>query len=99
MVGAVGQSDPDGAVPPCPEWTVRDLVRHTGGVHRWATGFVRGRTEPVQADLEEVAGGWPPDPDLASWLAQGCADLVTALVAAPDDLACWTFLPAPTPRA
>ena len=28
---------PDDPVPSCPEWTVRDLVRHLGGVHRWAT--------------------------------------------------------------
>jgi uncharacterized protein (TIGR03083 family) len=99
MAAAVAQADPDRAVPSCPEWAVRDLVRHTGGVHRWATGFVRGRTEPVDADLEEVAGGWPPDAELADWLAQGCADLVAALVHASDDLQCWTFLPAPSPRA
>jgi uncharacterized protein (TIGR03083 family) len=99
MADAVAQADPDGPVPTCPDWTVRDLARHTGGVHRWATGFVRGRTEPVAADLPEVVGTWPPDADLAAWLAQGCADLVGALTAAPDSLECWTFLPAPSPRA
>src|SRR5204862_2895326 len=30
---------------------------------------------------------------------RGHAALVTALEAAPEDLACWTFLPAPSPRA
>jgi uncharacterized protein (TIGR03083 family) len=99
MADAVAQADPDGPVPTCPDWTVRDLARHTGGVHRWATGFVRGRTEPLDADLPEVVGTWPPDTELAAWLAQGCADLVTALTAAPDSLQCWTFLPAPSPRA
>jgi uncharacterized protein (TIGR03083 family) len=99
MAAAVAQADPDGAVPPCPDWTVRDLVRHMGGVHRWATGFVRGRTEPQQADLDEVVGTWPADTGLASWLAQGCAELVAALTEAPDELECWTFLPAPSPLA
>ena len=99
MAVAVAGLDPEAPVPPCPEWRVRDLVRHTGGVHRWATGFVRGGTEPVRAELEDVAGGWPADAELAPWLAQGCADLVAALVEAPDDLDCWTFLPAPSPRA
>jgi uncharacterized protein (TIGR03083 family) len=99
MATAVSGADPDGTVPTCPDWTVRDLVRHMGGVHRWATGFVRGRTEPVDADLDEVVGTWPADADLADWLAQGCADLVAALATAPDDLQCWTFLPAPSPRA
>lgn len=28
----------DAAVRTCPGWVVRDLVRHLGGVHRWATG-------------------------------------------------------------
>jgi uncharacterized protein (TIGR03083 family) len=99
MVAAVAQADPDRAVPTCPDWTVRELVRHLGGVHRWATGFVRGRTEPLRADLDEVVGTWPADTELADWLAQGCADLVAALTEAPDALECWTFLPAPSPRA
>jgi uncharacterized protein (TIGR03083 family) len=99
MAEAVARVDPDDAVPTCPEWTVRDLVRHTGGVHRWATGFVRGRTEPLDADLDGVVGTWPADAELAPWLAQGIADLAAALDAAPDDLQCWTFLPAPSPRA
>jgi uncharacterized protein (TIGR03083 family) len=99
MVAAVAQADPDGAVPTCPDWTMRDLVRHLGGVHRWATGFVRGKTEPLDADLDEVVGTWPADTGLAGWLAQGCDDLVVSLVAAPEDLQCWTFLPAPSPLA
>ena len=46
-----------------------------------------------------MVGTWPADADLAGWLGQGCTDLVAALVAAPDDLQCWTFLAAPSPRA
>jgi uncharacterized protein (TIGR03083 family) len=100
LAAAAAASDPDGAVPSCPEWTVRDLIRHTGAVHRWASGFVAdGRTEPSPGGLEEVVGSWPADDELVGWLAQGCTDLVTALAAAPDDLQCWTFLAAPSPRA
>jgi uncharacterized protein (TIGR03083 family) len=100
MVAAAAVADPDGAVPSCPEWTARDLIRHTGAVHRWATGFVAGgRTEPSRAGLEEAAGTWPADDDLAGWLGRGCTGLVAALADAPDDLQCWTFLAAPSPRA
>jgi uncharacterized protein (TIGR03083 family) len=96
MVAAVAVADPDSPVPTCPQWAVRDLVRHTGAVHRWATGYVAtGRTEPSSAGLDEE----PADSDLAVWLEQGCTDLVRALVDAPDDLQCWTFLAAPSPRA
>ena len=40
MAAATDVVDADAAVPTCPEWRVRDLVRHMGGVHRWATGYV-----------------------------------------------------------
>ena len=58
-------SDPDGAVPSCcPQWTVRDLISHQGGIHRWATGYVEGpRTEHADVDLDEVVGAWPDDAD------------------------------------
>ena len=62
-------TDPAAAVPTCPEWTVRDLVRHLGGVHRWATGHVAGgRTEVWAVGLDEVVGAWPDDAALAGWL-------------------------------
>ena len=100
MASAAVGADADAAVPTCPEWTVRDLLRHTGAVHRWATGYVAGRRcEPSRGGLEEAAGTWPDDDGLTAWFEQGCADLVAALAAAPDDLECWTFLPAPSPRA
>jgi uncharacterized protein (TIGR03083 family) len=100
MAGAVAKADAGAAVPTCPDWTVRDLVRHMGGVHRWATGFVaEGRTEPGGPGLDEIVGTGPDDAGLADWLRHGCASLVAALRAAPADLECWTFLPAPSPLA
>ena len=100
MARATARTDPDAAVPTCPEWTVRDLVRHLGGVHRWATGYVAGRrTEVWDVGLDEVVGTWPEDAALAEWLRAGCMALADALAAAPGDLECWTFLPAPSPRA
>ena len=100
MAAAVAAASPDAAVPTCPEWVVRDLVRHVGGVHRWATGYVAGgRTEQWDVDLDEVVGSWPADRELASWLARGCTALADALDAAPADLECWTFLRAPSPLA
>jgi uncharacterized protein (TIGR03083 family) len=100
MVAAAAVADAGAAVPTCPEWTVRDLIRHTGGVHRWATGFVAtGRTDPTGTGIDEAVGTGPADRDLAGWLGQGCRNLVAALDSAPDDLQCWTFLAAPSPRA
>ena len=90
----------DAQVPSCPDWVVRDLVRHQGGVHRWAAGYIAPpRTEPWDVDLDDVVGSWPGDDDLLGWFAAGHADLIKALSNADPNLACWTFLAAPSPLA
>ena len=98
FVAAIERGDPEMLVPTCPAWTLRELVHHTGGVHRWATRVVgECRTEPIAEELEAVAGGWPDDEDLAAWFRAGHALLVDALRAAPADLECWAFLRAASP--
>jgi uncharacterized protein (TIGR03083 family) len=93
-------TDPGAPVPTCPDWSLRDLVRHVGGVHRWATGFVRGAgRQPPDGDLERFVGGWPQDDKLVEWFADGHRVLVEALDSATADLETWTFLEAPTPLA
>jgi uncharacterized protein (TIGR03083 family) len=100
MAVAAGAAGPDAPVPTCPEWVVRDLVRHTGGVHRWATGVVATpHTEVPSVGIDEVVGTWPSDDDLVEWFVDGHARLVAALSAAPADLECWTFLRATSPLA
>lgn len=100
FAAAVERAGPDAAVPTCPEWTVRDLARHLGGVHRWATEVVTApRTEPWNPELEEVVGTWPDDADLVGWFIEGHAALADALAGADPDLACFTFLRAPSPLA
>jgi uncharacterized protein (TIGR03083 family) len=91
---AVEKAAPEAAVTGCPGWSVRDLSLHLGRVHRWARGFVAtGQDTPVQPpDTPELA-----DDALAPWLREGHGALVEALSAAPPDLECWTFLPAPSP--
>jgi uncharacterized protein (TIGR03083 family) len=89
------------AVPSCPGWQVRDLLRHIGYVHRWAADYVTEQRLEMADELseaEQLSGG-PPDDKLISWFGDGHAALVAALTAAAPDLACWTFLPAPSPLA
>jgi uncharacterized protein (TIGR03083 family) len=90
----------DAAVPTCPGWNVRDLLHHLGGVHRWATSFVvtgspRPTTEEEAARFFVEVG----DGELLPWFREGLAGLVSALSRASPDLACWTFLTAPSPLA
>jgi uncharacterized protein (TIGR03083 family) len=91
----------DTPVPDCPGWSVRDVVRHTGGVHRWAATFVRtGRRTPTTPDEERaLMETWGRDEDLVAWFRAGHAALLDALQHAADDLDCYAFLRAPSPRA
>jgi uncharacterized protein (TIGR03083 family) len=101
LAEAVAKADPDAPVPTCPGWTVRELAQHMGRVHRWATAYVRdGRAEAIPAEQEAaVWGPMPDDAALVGWLRAGHAALVASLATAPDGLACWSFLPAPSPLA
>ncbi|WP_225821598.1 maleylpyruvate isomerase family mycothiol-dependent enzyme [Streptomyces naphthomycinicus] len=95
LLAAAGEAaGTDAKVPTCPEWQMRDLLRHTGTVHRWAAGIVAGgHTAPRPVD-------GPPELDgaeLVAWYRDGHRLLVDTLAAAPADLDCWTFLPAPSP--
>lgn len=91
-------TDLGAAVPPCPQWTVRDLVTHLGGVHRWATSIVRDRLEydpaPGEGDLET-----PGDRDVIDWFREGHAELMSVLRTADPDVQCYTFFAAPSPLA
>jgi uncharacterized protein (TIGR03083 family) len=100
LAAAAASSGPDAAIPTCPGWNERDLVQHVGGVHRWATAFVVGAHADAQdVDFDAVSGPSPSDIALVDWFREGHAALVAALRAAPPDLECWTFLPAPSPLA
>ncbi len=89
----------DAAVPTCPGWVIRDLLAHIGFVHRWAAGYVQtGRIEMAdEPDEAGVIAAAPADDELLPWVAEGHASLVGALLSAPADLRCWTFMGAPSP--
>ena len=96
LADAAAEAGPDAVVPTCPDWRVRDLVRHTGAVHRWATRYVV-EALPSYADFEPFEEAAPGDGGLLDWYREGHLRLVDALTAAPADLACWSFLPAASP--
>jgi uncharacterized protein (TIGR03083 family) len=98
LSAAAAEAGTDVAVPSCPEWVMRDLVRHQGGVHRWAASIVgTPRTEPWNVDLPEVVGTWPDDAELLPWFDAGVEALARVLTQADPGLFCWAFLPAPSP--
>lgn len=96
LLAAAERAGPDAEVPSCPGWQVRDLLLHTGNVHRWARGYVEeGKPGPSPIGTEIV-----PDDALTGWFRAGHERLTGCLRAARDDLECWTFLDgSPSARA
>ncbi|MFF0110171.1 maleylpyruvate isomerase family mycothiol-dependent enzyme [Streptomyces hirsutus] len=90
LAEAAEKAGPDAEVPTCPEWRVRDLVRHTGVVHRWAAAFVADGHVPPRpmGDPPELDG-----PELLAWYREGHRGLVGTLSGAAPDVECFTFLP------
>jgi uncharacterized protein (TIGR03083 family) len=93
---AAEQAGTDAKVPTCPDWQVKDLLRHTGMVHRWAAAFVAEGHTSYRPD-----GGLPDldGDELLAWFREGHQYLVGTLASAPPDVQCWHFLPAPSPLA
>jgi uncharacterized protein (TIGR03083 family) len=83
---------------PATKWTVRELVIHVGGVHRWAADIVTACRDSGDTAAGKAVGSGPADDELAEWFENGHAALVETLRAAPDELDCFTFLPADSPR-
>ncbi|MFE7767276.1 maleylpyruvate isomerase family mycothiol-dependent enzyme [Streptomyces sp. NPDC057438] len=77
-------------VPTCPEWTLRDLVRHLGSVHRfWAATVAAG---PADAPLPETAPDAPRERTaLLAWSAESTGQLLDALRESGPDRGCWTW--------
>jgi uncharacterized protein (TIGR03083 family) len=107
FAAASRRGDLDAAVPTCPGWNVRDLVRHLGEIHLWAAARVARRTTKLWLDdrseltesWPELGVFWPADDDLIDWYLKTNTNLVRALQSAPSDLEAPTFLPAPSPLA
>ncbi|MFD9070860.1 maleylpyruvate isomerase family mycothiol-dependent enzyme [Streptomyces lasiicapitis] len=81
-------------VPTCPEWTLGELARHTGGAVRWVEAHVRTRAEAHVAESDVPGFQGPGDDDpaaLDAWLAETAERMDAALAGASGDTAVWTW--------
>jgi uncharacterized protein (TIGR03083 family) len=99
LATAADRSGLSAPIPTCPGWRMRNLLRHMGGVHRWAAAHVADRRIERLNGYSELVGTWPDDLALVDWFRDGHAALVRTLEQADPDLTCWSFLPAPSPLA
>jgi len=101
MAAAAAAAGLAAAVPSCPSWQVKDLLRHTGYIHRWAARHItESPREVIDGPPEtEILRGGAPDEDLLDWFRTGHAALVGTLAQADPAVECATFMPAPSPLA
>jgi uncharacterized protein (TIGR03083 family) len=101
LADAAERAGLDAAVPPCAPWRVKDLLRHTGYIHRWAARHLIERPERVLGGPEEaeILAGGAPDAELIGWFRTGHAALVRTLSTADPELVCATFMDAPSSLA
>lgn len=91
FAAVVRYADPATAVPTCPGWTLADLVRHTGEIHRWAAAMVRDvatrsyRRGELDLGLPDDTGEYP------GWLAAGAGPLAEVLRAADPEAGMWAW--------
>jgi uncharacterized protein (TIGR03083 family) len=96
LIAAARRAGWEAAVPGT-EWNVRELVRHTGGIHRWAADIVTTGSKTFDTPAGEAVGSGPDDDELAEWFENGHTALVATLRSAAADVDCATFLPADSP--
>jgi uncharacterized protein (TIGR03083 family) len=84
-----GSPDLDARVPSCPDWSLRDLVKHLTQVHRfWAAAVMAGPSgkPPTVAPAEDTLSA-----DLLAGSAAATQELIAALRAAGPAAGCWTW--------
>ncbi|MCX5213736.1 maleylpyruvate isomerase family mycothiol-dependent enzyme [Kitasatospora sp. NBC_00240] len=87
-LAAAAEHNLGAVVPSCPDWTVADLVRHTGVVHRFwrlvAAGEIAGPGEHVEPPR-------PADADLVAWFAEGAERAAATLEGLDPALPRWSW--------
>src|SRR4029077_4284715 len=101
MADAAERAGLDAPVPPCSPWLVKDLLRHTGYVHRWAAQHITDRPGQILdgPPEEEILAGGADDAELLAWFRAGHAALAQTLATADPALDCATFMAAPSALA
>jgi uncharacterized protein (TIGR03083 family) len=90
---AIEGADLSGPVPSCPEWSVRDLIGHLGGVQRfWADNVRAGDAGQPSRHEHPVPTS---DDELVGWMRASTEELLGALGESSEAAPCWTWWSAP----
>jgi uncharacterized protein (TIGR03083 family) len=89
LAGIAGESDLELSVPGCPGWTLKDLLAHVAGAHRWVGKCV---SEGLTAQERVLPPGPEGREELVEWFNESTDDLLRVLSATPRDELVWTPL-------
>lgn len=88
-LAAAAKRDLDAPVPSCPEWLVRDLVRHTAQVYLHKVGVMAaGGTERHEVDIPDGPDGGD---ELVAWYEKSLSRLIAELEERDPEDDAWTF--------
>lgn len=88
---AVADADLDAPVPSCPDWRVRDLIAHLGGIY----GYVRGHVARGEVSAPDPAKPTPPAGAApVEWWDEQFTGLVTVLEQLDPELPAYNWAPA-----
>jgi len=80
----------DAQVPSCPDWTVADLLRHVGRLHRWVADLVANQPDDP---MREWTKALPENDAVLDWFGAGIEPLAAALTAAGPAAPAWSWTP------
>jgi len=99
LAATIGQPDVLALpVPSCPDWTVKDLVLHLGGLYGWVARHIdRGVTTTPERPSQDAWEAAQPasDSDLVAWWTGQYTDLLTRLEEIDPELPAWNWAPQP----
>ena len=78
MARTAREGDLNAPVDACPGWDLRELIAHTGAVHRWATTAIVGGEAPAAVEYAFPPPA-APGAELGTWLLDGAGTLIASL--------------------
>lgn len=92
---AASEAGLSAAVPPCPDWTVLDLIHHLAGVYLRVRSHVsRGVTSRPAVDPREELDELPTGMAAIQWWSDEYAELVGLLDTLDPQMPAWNWAPA-----
>jgi len=94
FASSLAGADLGATVVTCPDWTVRDLVSHVGGLYRWSRELVASgilaETWRSSLPLDYPDGAEPPEA-WREWLTTGAGDACRTFAAADPAAPVWAW--------